>query len=113
MRRLAIVAAVLLAAAGITAPAHAGWPGGNVQHAADDSGYNPPVWIGCDNNQSYSLGLGQSSRNVCGDVNVVYVGPGDQLRCRNSGNGSWVTYDATGWHSIGNFTVMVCYQQKD
>lgn len=109
---VAIAIAIAGAALAIAAPAHAGWPGGSIQHAADDGGYNPPIFFRCSNGYQGSLGLGAWSRNYCGDTDAIYVGAGDRLSCRHN-DGRWQVFNATGWHSIGNFTAILCYQQKD
>lgn len=100
-------------------PASAGWPGGKITHAADDSGYNPPIYVRCDTGQQFSLGLGVSSwwgtgsNQTCSDVDAIYVGAGDQIKCSRRYVFTWTLFDATGWHAIGNNDDFVCYQQKD
>lgn len=96
-------------------PANAGWPGGWIQHAADDSGYNPPIYIKCSNGNQYSLGLGTWSKSLggCDDVDQMYVGAGDQIKCQRSITYTWTLFDATGWHNIGDRDAFYCYQQKD
>jgi hypothetical protein len=105
----------------LTPPAHAGWPGGKVVHAGDDAGYNPPIFVRCDSGLTFSLGLGTSSwwssspnQQTCSDVDQIAVGAGDQIRCQTRYTFNWTTFDATGWHNVGNFTDFSgCYQQKD
>lgn len=111
--------AALLLLAGLVlaqpSPAAAGWPGGEILHASDDSGYNPPIYVRCDGGLQTSLGLGVWSKQIpgCSDVNQMYVGSGDQIRCQTP-FWTWQTYDATGWHDISNNSGrLVCYQQKD
>lgn len=109
---LVLLGSAMVAAVGVSPPAYAGWPGGAVQHAADDSGYNPPIYFRCDNGYQSSLGLGAYSKNYCGDTDAVYVGANARLMCRHN-DGRWQLFDAMGWHSLGNWTTILCYQQTD
>jgi hypothetical protein len=122
MKRLAVILTAFVAMFACTvAPANAGYPGGKVVHAADDSGYNPPIFVRCDSGLTFSLGLGTSSwwksspnQQTCSDVDQIAVGAGDQIKCQTRYTFNWTTFDATGWHDVGNFTDFSgCYQQKD
>lgn len=117
--RFAAALAVIMIALGLTvlvdSPVAAkGWPGGIVEHAADDSGYNPPITVKCDNGRSYMLGLGTSSKSYCGDVDYVWVAKIDRLVCYHT-NGVWQVFQdrsQSRYHAVnGNWTNMSCYQQ--
>jgi hypothetical protein len=111
-----VALASTLLAAGLTVtvapPANAGWPGGIVTHAADDSGYNPPIFFGCDNGYRGSLGLGSRSKTFCADANWVWVASGDVMKCYHAGDGRWFAEDGPDYIQLGNITNIVCYQQK-
>ncbi|WP_374457701.1 hypothetical protein [Nocardioides sp.] len=111
-RLAALVAAFLLALTGLvagTTPAQAGWPGGIVAHAADDSGYAGSFFVRCSTGALQSLARGQ--RATCGDVDAIYDGVGFNVLCIHT-DGRWQNFNTNGWTSIGNWTNVTCYHQR-
>ena len=108
---LAALTATLLALASniAGAPAHAGWPGGIVAHAADDSGYAGSFYVRCSTGALQSLARGQ--RATCGDVDAIYDGVGYNVLCIHT-DGRWQNFNTNGWNAIGNWTNVTCYHQR-
>lgn len=116
----------------VAAPAHATLPaetcipgtnvcqGGDITHHSPDKGYDAPIQVRC----NYGKGPirpvreGQKSTKVCGnDTDQVYVARGQQIRCKYKearGIVRWkVTFDATGFHKIGDLWSKTCVMEKD
>lgn len=118
MRRVAAVLAALLLSLGLTtaveAPAHAGWPGAEVSHAADDSGYIAAIIVLCegDNHPVYLYrGMWSKNTGVCQDVNYIYVPDDGRVNvCFNPINQRFVY--GPGYHALGNFDARKCYAQR-
>lgn len=112
---LAVLALAVAAIMSAQSPASAGWPGGEVTHQSDDSGYNPPIYVQCNDGRVLSLGLGGYSKGTyhhCQDADAIYVGSGQEVRCSAYGI-YWITFDATGWHGVDNDHRLYCYMQLD
>lgn len=109
-RLLGALAALVLAAAGLSAaaPAHAGWPGGIVVHAADDGGYAGPFTVRCSSGAIKILYRGD--RASCGDVDAIWDGYGFNVLCLHT-DGRWQNFNRDGWTSIGDWFNAKCYHQ--
>lgn len=111
-RLAALAAAFLLALTGLvtgtTTTATAGWPGGVVQHAPDDSGAANAITVRCSSGAVQVLYRGQ--RASCGDVDAIWDGVGNRIVCRHT-DGRWQVFNVNGYTGIGDWTVVACYYQ--
>jgi hypothetical protein len=96
-------------------PASAGWPGGSVLHAADDSGYlgrNGALFFHCESkNVDSTLYRGQWSRDAgsCSDTDWIYAFPEEEVVCFDRDNTRRVIRYPGG--SVGDLGYWKCYMQ--
>ena len=119
MNRLKILFATLLIAMGIIAfpaPAQAGWPGGEVVHAGDDTGYlgrsGGAIFVHCNSGIDQALYRGQNSMNVgnCSDVDYIYAFPEERIVCFEAFGANRIEIVYPG-RDVGNFEYRKCYAQ--
>jgi hypothetical protein len=96
-----------------SSPADAGWPGGEIVHAGDDSGYtgrNGALFYYCDSRGvDGDLYKGQWSKSECADAGWIYVFPEEVAVCFDRFGGRREIYYPGG--GVGNFAYWRCYMQ--
>jgi hypothetical protein len=112
---LMLVIATLAGVAASSGPANAGWPGGSVVHAADDSGYlgrSNSLFYHCESRGvDSSLYRGEWSRDAgsCSDTDYIYAFPEEEVVCFDRDNTRRVIRYPGG--SVGDFGYWKCYMQ--